>query len=261
MTGEYYYYKNPSPKLYATISETETATSENAFIEISNDQYGNYYTEIEGGREYYLHLRFYRERYASEGKTEIRRIELKKEEEIGEISTTIEGGKIETKGENSRGIYNTIGKVTMKEGEIVGINTGIYNNSSYDVEMIGGTVKASKGTGIMNYSTGKVEMTGGNVLESNYGIYNVSTGEVKIIDGNIKCKDYGIYNQSTGLITVEKGHIEETEYYYKNEYSAIYNEKAGEIKILGGTVQGEGHGIYNQSTGTIEISNTMYQQE
>ena len=221
--------------LYGTISEDTIATSDKAFMQTTNKR-DSYEAQLEGGKTYYLHLRYYRYSYESAGETKITAIELKKN--TNKVVTTIEEGKITA---YSVGIYNKSGNVKTIKGIINATAKGSY--------------------GINNIGIGTIEMEGGNVVAQTAGIYNTNTGIIRITGGEILANasggsSYGIYN-SIGRIEIEEGKISAAapDTWYGGYSYGIFNN-AGDVEILKGTVTGiEGdavYGIYN-NTGKVKI--------
>ena len=269
-------------KLYGAISETEEATIENAFMETTNTS-GNYDIQLEGGRTYYLHLRYYRYSYYSKGITEITSVEIKKDG-VDDAKTVLSEGEINISGNGiNHGIYNVFGDVKVMAKGVINVTTsseyayGIYNRSSGLIEIEGGEIHAKDigyaiyTYGIYNYTIGvikikegtisggtndgygvsnnegKVEMTGGTITESDTGIYNRTRGMIEMTGGTITGGGEGIYNSSIGIVEMKGGTIEKSSY-------GMYNTGTGLIRMINGTIKEGVIGIYNLSTGKVEMT-------
>ena len=146
------------------------------------------------------------------------------------------------------GIYNeSNGKATIQNIiiNVTGTNTytgykkcGIYNKTKGNVVIEDATIEISGNNieyGVYNESTGEIEVRGGTITATEegtataYGLYNASSSIVTIKEETITAKgyqSYGIYNASTGTI--------------------IVGEEGGEVSITVPEISGSSYGMYNE---------------
>ena len=181
-------------------------------------------------------------------------------------AVTISSGTISAT--TGQAIYsNSTGKITISgTATVTSANTSsssgtiFLNNSgswviTTQLEIIGGTVRnTATGNAIWNNSTGEVKISGGTV-EATTGrtIYNYSTSAVTIIGGTVKAtgnNGTAVYNNN-GTVTISGGTVETT----GNSGRAVYNNN-GTVTISGGTVEAAGNnGIaVDNDDGTVTIS-------
>ncbi len=127
----------------------------------------------------------------------------------------INGGKIES--QTTSNTYccirnNNGGTINIKSGEIIGINTVIYNYNSKEAGTInieGGTITSKKGNAMQNEKSNEavINIKGNAIITAaNYGVYNhagiLKLGEkgddtVSTVNPSINGTKYGVYNNGT----------------------------------------------------------------
>ncbi len=192
-----------------------------------------------------------------------------------ELSAKIQGDRAYT-----RVIQNKeTGILKILEGaELITIkanSVGIYNETTNDIEILGGIIKIYEGSsngrsyGIVNASTGTIDISnltidleGGYYWNYVYGIQNNTSGEINItnikIDFNPEATCRGIFNSGAGKVNISNG--QNIEIGPKNEENSnedmIYNQSTGEINISNVKMKINGAKIYNYSTGKINITSS-----
>ena len=166
-----------------------------------------------------------------------------------EISSNIEGGKIENQGTTILNLNQ--GNLYLKSGEIEGKTLDNITNTTY---------------GIYNDTSGELAISGGNVnstsLGGAYGIYN-NRGTVLISNAKISSTStsddyayiYGISNGTEGIVEIVNGEVIAT-----NKTDATYTygiSNSGKVKISDSVITSDtgryAYGISNSSEGTLEI--------
>ncbi|MEE3343018.1 MAG: InlB B-repeat-containing protein [Bacilli bacterium] len=193
-------------------------------------------------------------------------------------AVTVNGGTVTTTGNGATtsGIYKSgaTGTVTVSSGSVTGYSIGIYNASTAQVNVSGGTVTGTATYGIGNASTGTISITGGTITgvdgirNSSTGTITVNgtnaqvtatsgigidalTGAVTVTKGTVTGSSHGI-SSTTGAVTVNGGTVTTTATGGTN--AGIYkNGTSGTVTVSSGSVSGP-YGIYNNVAGTINVS-------
>lgn len=248
---------------YATVTEDVIAPSYNnatgRFIYISgNSNAQDYKTKLTGGKIYYLHLGYYKDKSIDTGNDKIIFNCIK----IGNVVQTenvinIEAGKIisEKVNRNIATIYNKNGKLNINGGliEVSAIDSyvkTIYNSEGI-VTINEGTVSCKDWTGskaIDNYK-GSIILNGGKISSSSNGISNY--GNITINNGNINAS-LGVENLNAGTVIINGGTI-------KGSWCGIENSEKGSVELNKGEIYGFYQSIEN--SGNFKIKNSIVKTE
>ncbi|MDR0305124.1 MAG: InlB B-repeat-containing protein [Chitinispirillales bacterium] len=159
------------------------------------------------------------------------------------------------------------GAFWMTSGTIENTGTGraITNNSSSEITISGGTVKAGNYYGtIYNASTGSLRVSNGVVsVTGDYNgtaIYNNSTGAIIISGGTVNAtvgyNSTAIYNNSTGTVEIQSGNVNAASgtAIHSAYYSGAVTVSNGTVNATTGTAISSGNGILNISGGTVSAT-------
>lgn len=143
----------------------------------------------------------------------------------------ISGGKIESKTGRPINNYGTI--IVSENAEIISENQAtIYNQSSAQLNILGGVISSQTAIAIINQNNANITISGGRVISQSGNAIN-NSGKLEISD------DANIIANGDNSPT-------------------IYNNQNGEIKILGGTVlnSSTNYDVYNNG-GKVEDKNNL----
>jgi hypothetical protein len=203
--------------------------------------------------------------------------------QFGNGTAVLDIGSVSANFDNSGGTWGTVtltGKITssniMKDSGTIVIADAVSITTTADIANKGGVGINDHlcGIALYNASTGEVTISGGTVSArnvagtGNYGgiaLYNASTGKITV-SGTAKITSAGtgtalgregctIFNDSSGVVTISGGTVENTS--GNNTTITLYNASTGAVIISGGTVSktDNGYAVWNSSKGgTVTIS-------
>ena len=253
---------------YAVITETPDAPSSyySASIRlfyISGEVEDKKYTyDLDGGKKYYLHLCYQKDKSTNEGDDRLK-INSIKMTNYDESSGNLEINRVTIKG--ATGIYNNSYNTMLINDVKIEVSSG--DDNTYGIY--------NQNVGTINFNNGTITSTSSaSFAEGSHGIYNYSTGTINIKSGTITANAgayaiaYGIYNNSTGTINIgeDNGIINQTNpsitgllNYSYGSYAAygLYNIE-GTLNFYDGTITGNefSEGTITQIPSNAEITFT-----